>query len=30
MSKDTNYIAAIGRRKSATAQVRITPDSKMT
>lgn len=30
MSKDTKYIAAIGRRKSATAQVRITPDSKMT
>ena len=30
MSKDTKYIPAIGRRKSATAQVRITPDTKMT
>jgi len=30
MSKEAKYIAAIGRRKSATAQVRITPDSKMT
>lgn len=30
MAKDTKYIPAIGRRKSATAQVRITPDSKMT
>lgn len=30
MAKDTQYIAAIGRRKNATAQVRITPDSKMT
>lgn len=30
MAKDTKYIAAIGRRKNATAQVRITPDSKMT
>lgn len=31
MSKsEPKYIAAIGRRKSATAQVRITPDSKMT
>ncbi len=28
--KDTQYIPAIGRRKSATAQVRITPDTKMT
>jgi small subunit ribosomal protein S9 len=27
---DKKYIAAIGRRKSATAQVRITPDTKMT
>jgi small subunit ribosomal protein S9 len=30
MAKDTKYIPAIGRRKSATAQVRITPDKKMT
>lgn len=31
MSKsESKYIPAIGRRKSATAQVRITPDSKMT
>lgn len=30
VKKDTQYIAAIGRRKSATAQVRITPDKKMT
>lgn len=30
MAKDTQYIPAIGRRKNATAQVRITPDSKMT
>lgn len=30
MSKDSKYIPAIGRRKSATAQVRLTPDSKMT
>ncbi len=30
MAKDTKYIAAIGRRKNATAQVRITADSKMT
>lgn len=28
--KEAQYIPAIGRRKSATAQVRITPDSKMT
>ena len=28
--KDTQYISAIGRRKNASAQVRITPDSKMT
>ncbi len=28
--KDEQYIPAIGRRKNATAQVRITPDSKMT
>lgn len=28
--KEEKYIPAIGRRKSATAQVRITPDSKMT
>jgi small subunit ribosomal protein S9 len=28
MAKDTQYIAAIGRRKNATAQVRITPDKK--
>lgn len=28
--KDTQYIQAIGRRKSASAQVRITPGSKMT
>lgn len=28
--KETQYIPAIGRRKSATAQVRITPDTKMT
>lgn len=27
---DKKYIAAIGRRKNATAQVRITPDSKRT
>jgi small subunit ribosomal protein S9 len=30
MAKDTRYFAAIGRRKNATAQVRITPDAKMT
>lgn len=30
MPKDKQYISAIGRRKSATAQVRITPDTKMT
>ncbi len=30
MAKDTRYFAAIGRRKNATAQVRITPDTKMT
>lgn len=30
MAKDTRYIPAIGRRKNATAQVRLTPDSKMT
>ena len=30
MATDKKYIPAIGRRKSATAQVRITPDSKMT
>lgn len=30
MAKDIKYIPAIGRRKSATAQVRITPDKKMT
>lgn len=28
MAKDTHYIPAIGRRKNATAQVRITPASK--
>ncbi|MCD5389960.1 MAG: 30S ribosomal protein S9 [Candidatus Pacebacteria bacterium] len=28
--KETQYIPAIGRRKRATAQVRITPDTKMT
>ncbi len=30
VKKDTQYIQAIGRRKSASAQVRITPASKMT
>tara|TARA_B100001167_G_C16608996_1_gene229385 strand:- start:18 stop:419 length:402 start_codon:yes stop_codon:yes gene_type:complete len=30
MAKDTQYIPAIGRRKNATAQVRLTPASKMT
>ena len=30
MAKETRYIPAIGRRKNATAQVRITPASKMT
>jgi len=30
MATDKKYIAAIGRRKSATAQVRLTPDIKMT
>ena len=30
MATDTQYIPAIGRRKSATAQVRITPASKTT
>jgi len=30
MAKETRYIPAIGRRKNATAQVRLTPDSKMT
>ncbi|MDD3694165.1 MAG: 30S ribosomal protein S9 [Candidatus Pacebacteria bacterium] len=30
MAKSTQYIPAIGRRKNAIAQVRITPDSKMT
>ena len=30
MAKDTQYIPAIGRRKNATAQVRITPAPKMT
>jgi small subunit ribosomal protein S9 len=30
MAKDTKYIAAIGRRKNATAQVRLTPDTKRT
>ena len=30
MAKETRYIPAIGRRKNATAQVRITPDSKRT
>ena len=30
MAKEVKYIPAIGRRKSATAQVRITPDKKMT
>lgn len=30
MSKEGKYIPGIGRRKEATAQVRITPDSKMT
>ena len=30
MATDKKYISAIGRRKSATARVRITPDSKMT
>lgn len=30
MAKETQYIPAIGRRKNATAQVRLTPDSKMT
>lgn len=30
MAKETRYIAAIGRRKNATAQVRLTPASKMT
>ncbi len=29
MAKETRYIPAIGRRKNATAQVRITPASKM-
>lgn len=28
MAKETRYIPAIGRRKNATAQVRITPDTK--
>lgn len=30
MAKETQYIPAIGRRKNATAQVRLTPASKMT
>jgi ribosomal protein S9 len=30
MSAQKQYIPAIGRRKSATAQVRLTPDAKMT
>lgn len=30
MATNKKYISAIGRRKSATAQVRITPDTKMT
>ena len=30
MAKDTQYIPAIGRRKNATAQVRLTPATKMT
>ncbi len=30
MAPNKKYIPAIGRRKSATAQVRITPDKKMT
>ena len=30
MAKDTKYFGAIGRRKNASAQVRLTPDTKMT
>ena len=30
MAKETQYISAIGRRKNATAQVRLTKDKKMT
>ncbi len=30
MAKEKQYIPAVGRRKSATARVRITPDKKMT
>jgi small subunit ribosomal protein S9 len=30
MAKETRYIPAVGRRKNATAQVRLTPDTKRT